>query len=76
MFAFLAHSLNAHGSGGKRSLDDFSIGGVNRNYAFGRGVLRVVIDVLRRWKIIPNLMEARRPMGLVECLSEGVRIAK
>ena len=76
MLTFLPHSLNAHGSRCQRALDDFSIGGVNRNYTFGRRGLGTIIDVLWRWKIIPNLTEAMREVGLIECLSEGIWIAK
>jgi len=68
--------MNAHGSSGECALDDFSIRGVDRNDTLGWRVLRGIIDVFGRWKIIPNLMEAIRQIRLLECFSEGVRIAK
>jgi len=76
MLTLPAHSTNAHGFRSERTLDYFSISGVDRNYPFGRRGLGVIIDVLRRREITPNLMKAIRQIGLPERLSKGIRIAE
>ena len=76
MWAFFFHPVDPDRLRRKRPLDNFFVFRNRRQDTFGRSGVRAVIDVLRSFETVTDLLKSGRQVGTADTVCESRRIAE